>query len=819
MPTETSIPRSAAARRYLAQEAALILLLGYALLLGGTFNGLVLYRLNRINALLIAALGLAWLGWRFWRRVPLPRTRLDYPLLALLAATALAAAFSIDPRRSVGFTLLLMLYALIFYLLVDLRRAGWPTELFVKVLLILSAFVVFFGLWELTRWFADWLSIGGLADPLPPTTLRIRAFLGHPNFAAAFLNLLLPLAVARALQKGRAARILLGLWALLALVLVFFTSSRGGWLGTVAALGCLGLLWLVDHRAECARAWGWLRRRPWRLAVLALAVAAAVIALAPLIARQLQHPSHGSGYSAREWIWSAAWQAFRDDPLTGSGPFTFGSQMTRLYSIPPRELLAHAHNYVFNTAAETGLPGLLALAWLAAALVIVAVRRWRGVPPGRRIEVSALIAALAGCTVHSLFDTPQTMPTICLMIAIVLALLVAEDRPVPRLPPAVGQAALLVAWLVVASANFWALRAYAPFSQGVLAANLGDWQTAVPRLTRAADLDPANAFFHLQAGYADGRLALETGDAQALQQAIAEYEEGVALEPNFATNWANLGVLREAAGDEAGAIAALEQAVALGSEEPAFHLTLGRLYEATGRLADARAAYTAALSLRSFWADAYFFRATSLRAAVRDEWRAGQAAAPATFSELDAGYRALAAGQPAQAQAHFERTLRSAAAYRGLGLAYLGQGQFDAAERALRTALFFGSRDPWDNSRTRIAMGQLAAARGDCAAAVGQYERALDDLRRVTSFGPGTMGISDYGWYVFNRESIMPDLLPGIDYIQYTDDAVAALLALGACYEDLGDRQAAVRTYREALTAAPDCQEARQRLSALEEEP
>jgi hypothetical protein len=41
--------------RYLAQEAALILLLGYLLLLGGTFNGLVLYSLNLTTAIVVGA--------------------------------------------------------------------------------------------------------------------------------------------------------------------------------------------------------------------------------------------------------------------------------------------------------------------------------------------------------------------------------------------------------------------------------------------------------------------------------------------------------------------------------------------------------------------------------------------------------------------------------------------------------------------------------------------------------------------------------------------------------------------------------------------
>ncbi|MFQ6099710.1 MAG: tetratricopeptide repeat protein [Anaerolineae bacterium] len=804
--------------RYLAQESALILLMGYVLLLGGTFNGLVLYRLNLINALLIAIVGALWLGWRLWRRCPLPRTHLDYPLLALLAAYFLATAFSIDPRRSIGFTLQMVLYALIFYLLVDLRRSGWPTALFVKILLILSGFILFFGVWELVRWYGEWLSIAGWANPIPPATIRIRAFLGHPNFVAAFLNLLLPLAIVRTLRQGWSTRILPGFWTLVALVLIFFTSSRGGWLGTVAALGSLGFLLFLGHRSLAYRAWSRLCRHPWWLAALVITLLLLSLLLGALVVRQAQHPSHGGGFGSRQWIWSAAWQAFRGDPLTGSGPFTFGSVMTRLYSIPPQMLLAHAHNYIFNTAAEIGLPGLVALIWLAVSLARVVLYRWHALPSGHRLAVSGSIAALVGCAVHSMFDTPQTMPTICVVIAVVLALLVAGERPIARLPRSVGNAALLVAWLVVTLGGCWALRAYAPFSRGVLAANLGDWETATVELDRAANLDPLNAFFHLQAGYACGRVGLETGDREALGQALTHYEAGVALEPDFCTNWANLGVLRWAAGDESGAIEALERAVALAPNEPAFRLTLGRFYEATGCEADARAMYEAALKSRPFWAYSHFFRATPLRAELRDEWldRHPRALLPQE-PELAAGWEALAAGAPAEAQNHFERALglNSPDAYRGLGLAYLAQGEFALAEQMLRTARFIPSSFPWDSSRIGIALGQLAVARGDCAQAVVEYEQALDELRQVTSFGPGRMDTADYGWYIFNRESIMPDLLPGVEYIRFTDDTVDALLELGACYETLGDTEAAARVYAEALKAAPDCDAAHERLIGL----
>lgn len=293
---------------------------------------------------------------------------------------------------------------------------------------------------------------------------------------------------------------------------------------------------------------------------------------------------------------------------------------------------------------------------------------------------------------------------------------------------------------------------------------------------------------------------------------------GVELEPDFCTNWANLGVLHWAAGDETGAIEALERAVVLSPEEPAFRLTLGRLYEAVGREADACAMYEAALGLRSFWAHSYFFRATPLRAELRDGWLdQHRGALLPQEPELAAGWEALAVGEPADAQVHFERALgtNSPETYRGLGLAYLAQDEFVLAEKALRTARFIPFSSPWDSSRVGMALGQLAVARGDCARAVVEYEQALGELRQVTSFGPGRMTTSDYGWYIFNRESIMPDLLPGVEYIRFTDDAVDALLELGACYEALGETDAAARIYAEALEAARDCDAARERLVEL----
>lgn len=83
---------------YLFRETILIILLGYFLLIGGTLNGLVQFRLNVISSALIAIIAAAWMGCRLYRREHLPRTGLGLPIIAFLVAQLIATALSADPR-------------------------------------------------------------------------------------------------------------------------------------------------------------------------------------------------------------------------------------------------------------------------------------------------------------------------------------------------------------------------------------------------------------------------------------------------------------------------------------------------------------------------------------------------------------------------------------------------------------------------------------------------------------------------------------------------------------------------------------------------
>lgn len=819
--------------RYLLQEAILIPLLGYLVLLGGTFNGLVLYSLNQLTAILVGVISLLWLGHRLWRRQPVTRTLIDVPLLVFFAAYLIATIFSTDPGRSLGYVGLLAIYILAFYLVADLADAGWPAELFVKVLLVISTIVLFFGAWQIQRWHAEWFSIGGLAHLIPPATLRIRAFLGHPNFVAAFLNLLLPLALARMVEsRARLPRLLLGAWVILALVLIYFTSSRGGWLGTAAALGTLVMLLALAHRQRTVRilrALVWPRWRPVALVVL---IVAAIVAGAWLIARQSQHPTHGALADSRSGIWLPAVQAFVQHPLVGTGPFTYASTFVQANSVPPNMLLAHAHNYALNIAAETGLIGEAALLWLAVSLALAVWLRWRQAEPAERTLLAGAIASLAGIATHSQFDTPQTMPTINLVIAIVIGITlirpanvepVAPPRRTPDLRHLLADHGTLiismVLFLAVMGGWVWSLRGYAPFEQGVSATDEGKWQEAATQLDLASERNPRLAYFHFQAGYAHGILAAGAPGPE-LDTAIQHYESGVSIEPHWATNLANLAVLYDQAGRRDQAIHWMSRAAALAPLEAAFPLNLGRYHEVAGDQAAAVQVYRRALDLRPVWSDLPFWRTTALRQQAVHAWRATHGGtSPVAWdasTRLETGWAALAAGQFEDARAFFAAELRDndAEAYLGWGQAELALGHLDQAEFAIRSAMFMESPaliqvEGW------FARGQIAGQKGNRDSAIESYEAALELLDRPTSLGPGTLGVSDYGWYVYNRASIAPDLLPGLMYPTLTDRALACMVELADWYALAGQRDRAAYTLRQVLEADPAQAAARQRLGTL----
>ena len=342
---------------YLIQEACLFLFISYLVLLGGTFNGLVIPALNRISIGFVIIIGITWIIYRMINKPSEHRTGLDVGMVLILIAGIVSTIFSVDPRRSLIGFVIIVITILVYYFFVDLIRNGVPSRLINKVLILVSSFILFFGVRELTLWYGGWIEIAGFEQLIPPATYRVRAFIGHPNLLAAYLNLLIPIALANIIvAKKNSTRIILIFWLLIAFILVFFTSSRGGWLGTLISLSVFVIGLAISRRDWIKGAKTKLLRKKAIIALIVLLGIFGIGTILLLLKWQSSHPTHPSDwaniFASRDYIWVVARDMFFSNPMTGNGIFTYGTEYLKVGSIPPDMLLAHAHNFYLNVASE-----------------------------------------------------------------------------------------------------------------------------------------------------------------------------------------------------------------------------------------------------------------------------------------------------------------------------------------------------------------------------------------------------------------------------------------------------------------------------------
>lgn len=289
----------------------------------------------------------------------------------------------------------------------------------------LVGIVQFYGLWQP-------LELVGLAAGSRMATTSLA---GNPWDLSAYL--VLPALIAQAslrrrLREGEAPSRPPGLWGMAAvLVILVYAILITQTLAAVAALA-LGSLLL----------WGSLVPRRRRLVVLAagaLAAAVLVMALAPLRqrvvmkARQAAAGDWNSVLTGRLDGWRAAVWMLERHPLAGVGHGGYLPEFVpakldlldhgvRFFPDPSLSVFANAHNEILTAAAEWGLPGLLAVAWMLW-VVLGALRRME---PEERVLGGAGVAAL---TILSLASFPFRVALVAFPVLLFLSWMFRAAAP------------------------------------------------------------------------------------------------------------------------------------------------------------------------------------------------------------------------------------------------------------------------------------------------------------------------------------------------------------------------------------------------------
>ncbi len=716
--------------RYLGLEAGLILALTYLLIFASPHNVGLIYPVPvAITAGLLTVLVIGWLV--LGQRGP---ARLGLGVWVFLAALIVATVFSSDVRRSVPEVWLIGCMLFWMLLSAELTSRGVPAELIHKALLIVLGILSLLALLEIARWYQAWLVINP-GQWMPSIQYRVTA----PNLVAVLVNLSLMLLIPRIVaSRSWLQRALLGVWTLLLIILLYFTSSRGGWIGAAAGFAGLALALLYHNPAPWFARLRALVKKRWPIALAAVGVVGLIAVAAWVFIRQEALPTHAPFLQSRADFWIPAWNLFIGHPLTGNGPHTFVTAFLQRVSVPPNTIFNYAHNIYLDLLSGSGLLGLGGFIFLAVIVVKTLLRHLRLAQGSDLPAVIGAAGALAAFLVHGLFDSVHhTSPTAGWAFAILLG--AALGGPVMK--SKVGRLSLagFVLLPIFAWINLWWLL---PYQAGVDAAVRGDWQQAAGYFDQAVERDPSLALAHQQRGLTYAFLA-DQGQAGALEEAIASFEQAARLDPTYAMNQANLGALKLAQGDSTGAQAVLLEATRRAPRCALCWLNLGLARLANGDGTGTITAYQKALEFYPSGATAPAWATAQLMYAVQQEWqKAHPAAATPTLDKLEAALRA---------NPHI------AASYVALGYVYLGQGRAEEAVRMAEDAQL--AFDPGPDALWLKAIAMRALGDPDAASFAKQ---AIDLIYLNSPSGPGNLGEVQYYTNQFRRAVMPVQLVPQI---------------------------------------------------------
>ncbi|HEX7172360.1 MAG TPA: O-antigen ligase family protein [Candidatus Limnocylindria bacterium] len=521
----------------------------------------------------------AGLGFAAFRGVPMPRTSLEVPLLAVLAAYAAATASAINVGMSLRAMGSVVAFAVVLPLaLVAVRhRPSWVGVM--TALPILAGSTVTLAALGLRR--IEWVVVG--APGLPPLRLpsegsvfgsvAVPPFLVWPAWALA--GLIDDPAIRRPLRIGLVA---------VGVPLTLLSGSRSAWVAVAATAILAGAPWLWRRRGRLLESG---RSTPHVVAVTAASLA--VIALtAALVVPRL---GAVSSLLYRVSLWRDTLQAWSTDPILGIGPgmMPYARQAAAAdYTFPVRQ--PHSHNIPLGVLGDAGIVGLAAAAMLVVAIGLLA-GPWRSRTPTGRAAAFMLIGLGVGGLSEDLTFLPNfNILAICLLAVALIDADAVRWRPIRResLRVAIAGAGAGVIGLVLLAAMVTANAGAVAHRAGVDAAAHGRWDEAADWLERAATVDP----WHPGPPKALAIAADAAGRADLARRAA---EAAVVRNPGDGQAWTNLALVCAGGGDARCQREATERAVATAAFLEFELINAARSFQSLGDLDEADDAYRRSL--------------------------------------------------------------------------------------------------------------------------------------------------------------------------------------------------------------------------------
>jgi len=513
------------------------------------------------------------------RELAFLRTPLNLPLsLFLVIALASTIFVSVNRYQSSLELYKILSCAMLFWLIANQPASSWRRRLYLAALLGGAVITSWLG----TREYVIERFLG--RNP----SYRIFGTFFNPNELAGFLELVIPLAAAGFLwSRSGALRIIAGFAALLTVIALLLTGSRGGWASFAGGMFVFALLAGASFRRT-------------RLALLTGAAVIALVLLVGLALTPLRLRLLGAGERSSNMFRYLTWRGTETmaaaHPLLGVGPDAFEFAYPR-YAVGGFTRMAH-QNYLQITA-EMGVPGGLAFVWMLAAFFWLAGRGFRRLREREdRLLCAACTAGVLAFCIHSLLDYGWYIGAIALTLFGLFGLAAnALGSPAPPTPaePAPGRKGRraetppVLEGPALLSVRRYGLRLSAP----------GKWVTVVVAtgIALLAAEHPVRAYL-AQTEAQQGRMAENRGNQLLAEQ---HYRAAVRLAPGSGEYHRQLGRMM---GVPAG-VKELQRATELEPTNSFNYWLLGKMYEIIGPWDEAAANYQRAIELYPNFLAAY----------------------------------------------------------------------------------------------------------------------------------------------------------------------------------------------------------------------
>lgn len=542
----------------------------------------------------------------------LVKSGLNYPIVAYVIVCSISLFSSVDIYISLYSLFTIILLAGLYVLVPNVIRERKQIKKIMVSLISVSGLI---SVYSVAQYFGiDLLGLkvigsGNISGPFE-----------NRNVLASFLVFTMPVSAGFLFEKvSKKLKILVSLMAIITLIALIYTRTRGAWVGLIGAMAffagtklmaegemkkifkslfskksliiislmviCLGLLIRYDYR----------RRGAFTKKFLSIA--------------DLKDPATRHRFV----MWHTGIDIIKEHPVLGTGIGTFEKIHPKYQSKYLRTekygrfegLSRFIHNDYLEITANTGILGLGTFLWLIVTLYWTSLKRLKQISESKYSPnlLIIILSSLTAVLIHSFFHYSFYLPTTSMLFWLWLGLLNTDGPKLEKTkenirPSIIRQSATVLITILLL---VWVTKPFIAslyFDRAGYYTMSGDYNTAIAMYKKSIEFNPRD-------GKARNNLGNVYRDTGLYGEALKEYERALKISPYSVEAHNNLGILYVKRGLYDEAIREYMLAIEINPNLAGVHNNLGNTYRKKGLYDKALKEYQEAVNLDRRFVEAY----------------------------------------------------------------------------------------------------------------------------------------------------------------------------------------------------------------------